>query len=232
MRFAIATMLTILAAAPAWGDEATDLAALVVAAYGGAEAIEAGGSFRQSGTLDSFRHGKAGRVERLFSRPDRLRIEIRIPGAPPESRILDGERGWRDGKDVPPMMAKAMLLQAARFDLPYLIMQAGDDLEFLGPVDRGDGRDLKGLEIPMDEGLRLIVVVDAASGHIVSSHGLIEVAPGQGMEFATAYGAYKDLGGRFLAAEESHFAQGQATGKTVLTASEVVETFPEDAFRP
>lgn len=231
MRIAFVLLLC-LAAAPAWGSEATDLAARVIAAYGGAEAIEKSGSLRQSGTLESLRHGATGTVERSYSRPDRLRIEIRIPGAPPESRILDGDHGWRDGREVPPMMAKAMLLQAARLDLPYRIMEAGETVTMIGPVDRGDGRELKGLEIPMAAGLRLIAVIDAETGYIVSSHGLIEVAPGQGMEFATLYAGHKETGGAIVATEEVHYAQGQATGKTVLEISEVVEDLPNAVFRP
>ncbi|UCH73072.1 MAG: hypothetical protein JSU82_11970 [Rhodospirillales bacterium] len=231
MRLAL-TLILCLAAAPAMGSEATALAERVIAAYGGAESIERGGSLKQSGSLDSFRHGKTGTVERVFSRPDKLRIEIRIPGAPPESRILNGETGWRDGREVPPMMAKAMLLQAARLDLPYLIMTAGPGITSIGPVDRGDGRSLQGLEIPMAAGLRLIAVIDAETGYIVSSHGLIEVAPGQGMEFATVYSGHMETDGIVIATEEAHFAQGQPTGRTVLELTDVVQDLPEGEFRP
>lgn len=231
MRLAIILMLC-LAPATALASEATDLADQIVAAYGGAAAIERSGSVRQSGTLDSFRHGKTGTVERVFSRPDKLRIDIRIPGEPPESRILNGERGWRDGREVPPMMAKAMLLQAARLDLPYRILTAGPELRLLGPVDGGDGRKLKALEVPMADGLRVVAVIDAETGYIVGSHGLIEVAPGQGMEFATGYSGHTEMDGIVVATEEAHFAQGQPTGKTVLSKSEVVADLPDDVFRP
>ena len=231
MRLAIILLLCIApTAAPA--SEATDLAERVIAAYGGTAAIERSGALKQSGTLDSFRHGKTGTVERAFRRPDRLRIEIRIPGEPPESRILNGEKGWRDGMEVPPMMAKAMLLQAARLDLPYLIMAAGPDIRLVGPVDRGDGRELKALEIPIADALRLIAVIDARTGYIVSSHGLIELAPGQGMEFATAYSGHEEKNGAVVATEETHFAQGQATGKTKLDRSEVVPDLPDAVFHP
>lgn len=231
MRLAL-FLVFFLAAAPASASEATDLAALVIAAHGGADSIEAGASLHQSGTLESYRHGKTGTVERSFTRPDRLRIEIRIPGEAPQSRILDGDRGWRDGKPVPPMMAKAMYLQAARLDLPWLIVKAGPDIQMLGPVKHGDGRDLKALEIPVAEGIRLIAVVDPETGHIVRSHGLIVPAPGQKVEFGTLYEGHGDLNGMFLATEETHFARGQPTGKTVLEKSEIVPGFPDSVFRP
>lgn len=236
MRLALA-LLFVLAALPVSGppasaSEAADLAAKVVAAYGGADAITAAASLHQTGSLESYRHGKTGTVERSFTRPDRLRIEIRIPGEKPESRILDGAQGWRDGKPVPPMMAKAMYLQAARLDLPFLILQAGPDIVLLGPVKHDDGRTLTALEIPTGDGIRLIAVIDPATGLIVRSHGRIETAPGVGVEFGTLYEDHGMLGGMFLAAQETHFARGHPTGKTTLEKSEAVPGFPEGTFRP
>jgi len=231
MRLALA-LLIILAAAPAPASEATDLAERVIAAHGGAQAIEQAKSLRQSGTMESYRHGKTGTVERSFTRPDRLRIEIRIPGEKPESRILDGEWGWRNGKPVSPMMAKAMVLQAARLDLPWLIMKAGPDIALLWPVKYGDGRDLMGLEIPAGDGIRLIAVIDPETGLIVRSHGRVETAPGVGVDFGTLYEGHRDLDGMFLATQETHFARGQPTGKTVLEKSEIVPGFPDSLFRP
>lgn len=231
MRFALALLL-ILATAPAAASEATDLAAKVVAAYGGAEAIERAGSFRQTGQLESFRHGKTGTVERSYRRPDKLRIEIRIPGEAPESRILDGDQGWHDGRTVPPMMAKAMFLQAARLDLPWLILQAGADIKMLGPVKYGEGRELTALEVPMAEGTRLIAVVDPETGYIVRSHGLIMPAPNQQVEFGTLYEDHRKLGDMFVAAQETTFVRGHPTGKTTLEKSEVVDGFPDGLFKP
>ncbi len=231
MRLALALVFC-LAAAPAPASEATDLAERVVAAYGGAKAIEAGASVRQSGTLDSYRHGKTGTIERSFTRPDRLRIEIRIPDEKPESRILDGARGWRDGVEVRPMMAKAMYLQAARLDLPWLILKAGPDLRMLGPVKYDDGRALEAMEIPVADGIRLVAVIDPETGLIVRSHGRVETAPGVGVDFGTLYEGHKDLDGVFLATEETHFARGRPTGKTVLDKTEVVLELPDSVFRP
>lgn len=231
MRLAF-TLLLILAATPAAASEATDLAAKVVAAYGGVEAIERAGSFRQTGSLDSYRHGKTGTVERSYRRPDKLRVEIRIPGEAPESRILDGDRGWHDGQPVPPMMAKAMFLQAARLDLPWLILQAGPDIKLLGPVKYAEGRELIALEVPMAEGTRLIAVVDPDTGLILRSHGLIVPAPNQQVEFGTLYEDHRKLGDMFVATQETHFARGHPTGKTTLESSEVVDGFPNSLFRP
>lgn len=231
MRIALA-LLFVLAAAPASASEATDLAGRVIAAYGGAEAIGRSDSIHQTGTLESYRAGKTGTVERSFTRPDRLRIDIRIPGEKPETRVLDGEQGWQDGQPVPPMMAKAMLLQAARLDLPWLILQAGANIASLGPVKHDDGRILQALEIPMPDGIRLIAVVDPETGLIVRSHGRVETAPGAGVEFGTLYEGHGELDGMILDTEETHFARGQPTGKTVLQTSETVPGFPEGTFRP
>jgi hypothetical protein len=36
----------------------------------------------------------------------------------------------------------------------------------------------------------------------------------------------------FLATEETHFARGRPTGKTVLDKSQIVPGFPDSVFRP
>lgn len=225
-------LVLFLASTPALASEATDLAALTIAAYGGAEAIERIKSFKQSGALTSNRYGQTGTVERTFSRPDKLRIDIQIPGAPHETRVLNGARGWRNGKEDQPMMAKAMFLQAARLDLPYLIMTAGQNIKIFGPIEGEDARNLKGLEIPMIDKLRLIAIIDTQTGYIVRSHGLISVAPGHEMEFTTVYSGHVERNGTVFATQEDHFVRGQATGITVLDKSDVMQDLPDAVFLP
>ena len=227
------SLILFLASTPALASEAADLAALTIAAYGGPEAVKRNRSFKQSGALTSNRYSETGSVERTFSRPGKLRIDIQIPGAPRETRVLNGQRGWRNGKEDRPMMARAMFLQAARLDLPYLIMTAGQNIKMFEPKKgEGDPRNLKGLEVPMMDTLRLIAIVDTDSGYIVRSHGLISVAPGHEMEFTTVYSDHRQVGGMVFAAREDHFVRGQATGITVLDKSEVVQELPDAVFLP
>jgi len=225
-------LLLCLTATPALGSEASDLADKVIAAYGGADVLKHSATVKQSGALTSNRYGRTGTLERTFSRPDKLRIDIQIPDAPPESRILNGDQGWRDGKAVPPMMARAMLLQAARLDLPYLIMRTGDDLDAFDVDITGDSRTLRGLEVPMGDGLRLIALVDVDTGYIVHSRGLISVGPGHEMEFATDYAGHSDIGGMVLAPDDVHFVRGQTNGTTRLEKSQVVEDLSDSFFKP
>ena len=227
------SLVFFLTSSPALASEATDLAAVTIAAYGGPEAIERNRSFKQSGALTSNRYSETGTVERTFSRPDKLRIDIQIPGAPHETRVLNGQRGWRNGKEDQPMMARAMFLQAARLDLPYLILKSGPDIKMdLTVTSEKDGRGLKGLEIPMAERLRLIAIIDTKTGYIVRSRGLISVAPGHELEFTTVYSDHRQVNGMVFAAREDHFVRGQATGITVLDKSEVVQELPGAVFLP
>lgn len=224
IRYALGLAFALVLPNAAQASEATELAAKVIAAYGGAEALERAGSFKQTGKLNSFRHGKTGKVERTYSRPDKLRISIQIPGEPAELRIIDGDRGWRDGQEVTGMMARAMSLQAARLDLPWRILMAGTDIKmFRSPGQKDAARGLEGLEVPMPEGLRVIAVIDAKTGYIVGSRGLISVGPGYTMEFKTLYAAHALMNGAVVAREEAHFAQGQATGETVLDKLEIID---------
>ncbi len=229
MKIAISFVLCLICS-PAFASEATDLAKLVIEAYGGAQTIEQNKSVRQSGTLESIRYGKTGTIERTFSRPDKLHIEIKIPGVPTETRILNSGRGWRDGQEISPTMSKAMLLQAARLDLPYLIMSAGKNIKLITPPESDIHHNLKALEIPMEDGLRLVAGIDVQSGYIVSSHGFISTGPANQLKFTTLYSGHKEIDGLIVATEESQFVQDQPTGLTVIEKSKAVKIVSDDFF--
>jgi alkylation response protein AidB-like acyl-CoA dehydrogenase len=55
---------------------------------------------------------------RVFARPTKLRVEIGTN----EVRLVDGPKGWRNGKEVRGMQYEAMVLQAVRLDLPWQLL--------------------------------------------------------------------------------------------------------------
>jgi hypothetical protein len=107
-----------LAASPAASPADPAVGALVekvIEAYGGKAALEKFPVMVQEGEVTAHQASDVGRVLRIHEKPRRLRVTIAYPGSPPEQRILDGARGWRDGREVsgtPPHVA--MLLQASR----------------------------------------------------------------------------------------------------------------------
>ena len=72
-----------------------------VTAHGGVEALTHASSFRLDGHVTSLLHpGARGRISRVYSRPDRLRVEVSWPGEPTEVRVLEGTHGFRNGAPV------------------------------------------------------------------------------------------------------------------------------------
>ncbi len=219
----------VLLASPAHGAE--DLSKLVPRieqAYGGAEALARVGALRETGTLESPR-GVAKTV-RVFAPPGRLRVEIVYPGGDSEVRVLDGRNGWRNGEQVVGPPRDAMVLQAARLDLPVLLLRNRAALVDLGDVKR-DGKILRGIGVPLGGKLNIAVTVDPKSALIVRSEGALPGLAGQ-MRFATDYSDFRKVQGVLFAFHEDNFASGQQTGVTRLEEIELLDAAPESAFRP
>ena len=203
--------------------------ARIVAAYGGEDALKRVKSLRETGTLDSPR-GKA-KTLRLFTPPGRLRVQIDYAEGKGEIRILDGESAFRSGEKVQGPPRDAMVLQAARLDLPFLLLRSRAKLVDLGDLDR-DGKTLRGIGIPLENGLNVAVTVDPKSARIVRSEGALPGPGGQQIRFATDYADFKPVQGVLFAFHEANFASGQQTGVTTLEKIELLDSLPEASFKP
>jgi hypothetical protein len=209
-----------------------EVAALVercVAAYGGAAALRSLVAVRQAGTVTSLLHpGQAGRLQRVAARGGRLRVEIAWSGEP-EVRVVDGPTGWRGGAPVQGPPLSAMVLQAARFDLPLRLKEGLDRLEDRGVVEQ-DGKRLRALALEVAPGLVVEAGLDPATGRILRSRAATSSGPA--IEFVTTYGDFRTVGGLLFAFREGNWANGASTGETVLTSVELLARLPEGAFRP
>ena len=236
MTIALAATLALLAGAPPppAGGAPIDRGTLldrVIEAYGGREGLARAKAFRQEGAVTSMLHpGVRGRIERAYARPGRLRVVTRYPGAPDEVRIVDGGRGWRNGAQADGVRFAAMVLQAARLDLPALM-----DAWRQKVVDRGestlDGKVLRVLALEVGPGLTVEAHVDPATGRILRSTGK-GPGPGVPLEFETIYSDFRTVDGLLFAFHEGNWANGSTTGETVLEKIEVVRVLPEATFRP
>jgi len=226
MHFAL--LAALLLGAPARGETLDGLLARVTQAYGGKKPIARWQAVRETGTLESPR-GVAKTV-RLFAAPDRLRVEIHYPGGGGEVRLLAGPHAWRDGEMVQGPPRDAMLLQAARLDLPGLLLRNPARLVDLGVI-LVDGKSLRGIGVPLDGNLQLAVGVDPNTGLILHSEGQIP-SPGGPVRFATTYQDFRPVKGVLFAFRESNFASGQLTGRTRLETIELLDAAPPGAFAP
>ena len=203
----------------------------VLKAYGGKAALDKVKAYRMEGTVASVMRG-SGALARTFARPDRLKIALDYPDHP-ETRILDGRKGWRsDGKGnmnpVEDFLLTSMVLQAARADLPWLLDEKRATLKLLAPMDGGK---LQGLEIPLGEGLTLTVYVETASGRLVRSSGVLSTKEMK-TNFATDYSDFRTVDGVLFSFREANFASNQSTGDTVITRVVVNPPLAAKDFRP
>ncbi|HEX9400075.1 MAG TPA: hypothetical protein VF912_08205 [Anaeromyxobacter sp.] len=211
-----------------------EVAALVrrcVAAYGGKGALTRAAVTKQEGRVTSLLHpGVDGRIVRGYARPGRLRVEIVFPGSPPEIRVLDGGRGWRNGEEVESARLASMLLQAARLDLPALLAAWEKKIEDRGTGD-ADGTPVRVLALEPAPGIVVEAAIDVRTALVVRSRGSSR-DPGMPLEFVTTYGDFRKVDGVIVAFHEKNWANGRSTGETVLEKVEFPKALPDAAFRP
>ena len=201
----------------------------VVAEYGGAGAIAAAQQMRQMGSVTTGTRGSAALL-RQFARPDRLRVELKYPDHT-EVRLLDGAGAFRDGGPVGGPMRDAMLLQAARLDLPALLHEARGRVGDLGVQTRG-GVALRALVVPIGGGIALTAFVDERSGRILRSEGSAPAGAMGRLEFWTNYSDFRRVKGVLFAFAEENFASGTRTGLTQLETIEISEALPAATWKP
>jgi hypothetical protein len=219
------------AAAPPAPHAAAPLVRRCVEAYGGRAALATAARTRQVGTVTSLLHPEGGgRIGRVYARPGRLRVEIAYGSAPAEIRVLDGGKGWRDGEAVVGPRLAAMMLQAARLDLPALLDAWVAKVEDRGTLEL-DGRKLRVLAVEPAPGLVVEAAIDPATGRILRSRGASR-DPAMPLEFTTTYADFRTVQGVLVPMREENWANGRSTGVTVLQDVTFPDAFPEAAFRP
>ena len=234
---ALALTLATLAApvAGARADErARDLIEQVLATYGGREALAKVHAYRAEGTLESIMRGATVHTVRVFQRPDRLKVLIDYPGHP-EARLVDGTRGWRNEGPGPlepsagPML-DAMILQAARADVPWILADRESLAIAIQPLSR-DGVLLDGIEIPLERGLRLRAYVQPTTHRVVESQGLLEHG-GMSTHFETMYSDFRPVHGVWFGFQEENWASGTHTGTTRIKTIVIDPPLERDEFTP
>ncbi len=231
---AAAVSLTLAAASPQ-PKAGGDVAALVqrcVAAYGGNAAIARAARSVTEGTVTSLvlHPGEIGRIARRFERPGRLRVEIAYPGDPGEIRVLDRGKGWRNGEEATGPRLDAMILQAARLDLPALLQSGRAKVRDGGTGEVG-GKKVRLLAIEPAPGLLVEAAIDPRTGRILRSRGASTSTPAP-LEFVTTYSEFKTVEGVLVPMREENWANGKSTGVTQVLKVTFPRSFRSETFRP
>lgn len=232
MTVVLAALVSLAVAAAPPGDDVRALVGRCVEAYGGKRAIEKAARARYEGTVTSLilHPGETGRMIRAYERPQRLRVEIAYPSGSREVRVLSGARGWRDGEEASGPRLSAMILQAARLDLPALLSSREAKIADAGKLEVG-GKTLRVLAIEPAPGLVVEAAIDPATGRILRSRSASR-DPAMPLEFTTTYSDFKTVSGVVVAMHEENWANGRSTGETVLQKVEFPAKLPESTFRP
>ena len=205
---ALATLtLSLLLAPHAFAQTLDDVVGSVLKEYGGAAAWQKVTTIRETGTVVPAMGSGNGAATRFWQKPDKLRIEIVYPTRT-ELRVLDGDHGTNNGKDVTGPGLDAMKLQAARLALPLLLIEKRASLH-----DSGMSGGFRAIEIPLSASLTVSMDIDPKTWHIVRSTGKTA-----GMDFVVDYNDFRRVDGLLFAFGESGMAQGTPTAKTTLGA--------------
>lgn len=196
----------------------------IMNAYGGRAALKRIKVVKHTGTIQSYRLKKTGTLQRLFIRPDKLRVELNYPEGPHEQRITTPAGAWRNGQPATAPMHAAMTLQAARFQLPLILTEK--PVTILGEQD---GKLQLGIALTPDTSLE--VSVDPQNWHIVRSVGHMAFS-GMNMAFIADYSDFRKVDGALFAFREELAAMGRPTGIAILERIELnTEVRPTD-FNP
>ncbi len=205
-----------------------------VAAYGGPAAMARSARSQVEGTVTSvvLHPGEVGHMARAYERPGRLRVEIAYPASPDEGevRVLDGAKGWRNGEAATGPRLDAMVLQAARVDLPALLQSSRAKLRDGGAGEVG-GKKVRLVAYEPAPGLLVEAAIDPATGRILRSRGASTVGP-MPLEFVTTYSEFRKVDGVLVPMREENWANGKSTGVTTLTKVAFPAAMPDGMFRP
>jgi outer membrane lipoprotein-sorting protein len=200
-------LAALLIAAGAHAQSLDDVVSNVMKEYGGKVAWTKVTSLRETGTVVPMMRKGDGKVTRTWSGPGKLNVEIVYP-TNTEVRIVDGDRGTRNGTEVTGGNLDGMKLQAARLELPMLLSTKRASLKDLGTKDG-----FRAIEIPLSETLALTVSVDQKTWHILRSTG-----KASGLEFVVDYSDFRRVDGLLFPFAEAGMAQGTPTANTKFDA--------------
>src|SRR5882724_13295946 len=153
----LAAIVAFLIAPAAFAQSLDVVVGNVMKEYGGAPAWQKVTNIRETGKVVPAMRKGDGATTRTWQKPDKLRVEIVYP-TETEVRIVDGDHGTRNGKEVTGGGLDAMKLQETRLELPLLLIAKQTSLHDLGMREG-----FRAIEIPISATLTVTVDIDPKS---------------------------------------------------------------------
>lgn len=188
-------------------SNASEIASRVVAAYGEPSHVMSVRAYRLDADITAHARQKRGAVSRISEGPDQLTVMVSYP-TDTEIRVFKDGRVWRGPsfqKLTPASgpMRSAVILQAARSSLPWLLV----DAKSTPKLQSGDGDDYHVLDIEPGEDMLLRVFVDKKTFLISRAESLVKVGPNV-IIFRTEYSDYREIDGVLFPFLEENYASG------------------------
>ncbi len=208
----------------------------VLETYGGAKAVKKIKSYRMKGTIESYQNKETAPFTRSFRRDgDGLFVDIRYT-VNPEKRFLLESEGWRTGKEgktakVEGFQLHAMVIQAARADIPWILHERREELRQTELVMQ-DGRKANVLLLDLKDGMNMRYFVDAETNMVISSEGILTGGPMGSLSFATYYEDFRPVAGVQVPHRELNFVAGQKSGVTLIESVEANPKLKDKEFKP
>lgn len=213
-------MLAVLAACflapPALAQPTTAVAVIdsVMAAYGGRPSLLAVRAYRLDGVLRAHVLKRNAEVVRIVRTPLDMDLMIRYPSKM-EIRRKEAGEVWRGGSPhtlspVRGPLRGSVVLQAARVNYPWILDEMKDRARLSRSADGFDA-----LEMPVEEGLRLIAFVDRTTRRIVRSESVVKAGKRK-IRFLTRYSDFRKVEGVLFPFREETYISKMHTGTTVV----------------
>src|ERR1700690_706866 len=220
---------------PSEPERIQTLVAKIVAAYGGGKGIEETTSVSAIGEIEALMRQDRGSYELSFKRPRKLRVDIRYQRSS-ETRVLDGNTGYRGANDVSlsevnGLSLVAMVYQYKHFDLPYGLLFGTYSIKMEGEREL-DGKTVEVIHLSDTEGPPMDVYIDAETFHIVRVSGHFAADDGRTMVLSSEFSNFKKVGDAVFPFKVINYASGQRIAEIIMKSYKINLTIPDHLFEP
>jgi outer membrane lipoprotein-sorting protein len=207
----------------------------IIAAYGGKETIEGIKSVYADGDIEAFMRGDRGTYQVSFKRPRKLRVETRYERSS-ETRILDGDSGYRAMDGLPLSEAKggsllAMVYQYKHFDLPCGLLEGSYSITNKGK-EQLNGKTVEVLHLTDSEGPPMDICVDTRTFYIVKVTGYFEMGGGRSTALSAEFSDFRKVGETVFPFRITNYAGGYRIAQTVMKIYKINPQIPDSLFTP
>ena len=210
-----------------------ELAANVINAYGGRQAIERLKAVYASGNIEAYMLQDRGVYERFFRRDRKLKIITKYARSS-ETRILNNKRGFRGAdrplEEVHDHRLLAMIYQYKHLDMPHGLMTDAYAISNRRSAELR-GREVEILRLIDIEGPAMDIFVDRKTFYIVKVTGFFTVGSTK-TELSSEFFDFRRVGNTVLPFRVVNYGSGQKIAETIITSYELYQDLPDALFEP